>query len=123
MPKQEEEAGKKKYKAQKYVSDNEESDSDCVSSVYSLESSKKGIKINLELNKNEVNFHLDTRSACTIINEETYFNNLHNFKLKQTNVKLKSYTGDQIAVLGECTVPVKYDGGIQAKAYANSRQG
>jgi hypothetical protein len=62
----------------------------------------------MELDKQKVSFVLDTGSAYTIINEDTYHQTLSHLKLNETNIRLKSFTGDRIEVLGECYVPVKY---------------
>ena len=51
---------------------------------------------------------LDTGAAVSIISGEEFFK-LPGVSLEKSNMKLTSYTGDEIPVLGEATVNVKYE--------------
>lgn len=49
---------------------------------------------------------LDTGSAISVINEETYDEKLSDVNLTDTNINLRTYLGESIAQLGVCTVTV-----------------
>lgn len=49
---------------------------------------------------------LDTGSAISVINEETYDEKFSDVNLTDTNINLRTYLGESIAQLGVCTVTV-----------------
>ena len=51
---------------------------------------------------------LDTGAAVSLISQETWQSRLHKIPLKETDVRLKTYTGESIKVLGEAMVTVVY---------------
>ena len=52
---------------------------------------------------------MDTGSAYTLLSKSEYFSKFERHELKSSTVKLRSYTGDKIKVIGEKTVTVKRD--------------
>lgn len=52
---------------------------------------------------------LDTGAALTIISERKYNESLRGLPLEPSTLRLRSYTGDAIPVLGEAQVPVTYE--------------
>ena len=66
--------------------------------------------INVDINGQGVKMELDTGASRSTISEFVYNKCLANVELKQSNVKLRSYTGEFVDVLGEIVVPMKYQG-------------
>lgn len=87
-----------------------ESESDNELGLYSVYSStdgkSKGYKVPSTVNKQQVTFELDTGSACTIISKGTYRELLSNCSLIPASVRLRSYTGERIELVGECNIEV-----------------
>ena len=54
---------------------------------------------------------LDTGASLSTIGEKVYRDKSSRYKLCKSNVKLRSYTGDRVPVLGSIKVPVRYSGG------------
>ena len=54
---------------------------------------------------------LDTGASLSTIVEKVYRDKLSCYKLCRSNVKLRSYTGDRVPVLGSIKVPVRCNGG------------
>ena len=98
-------------KSTRYIGEHS-SDSD-MNSVYQFSSSgRTSTKIMLEpiLGGRKVPMELDTGSSVSIISEDVYKSALRKYPLKKTDIKLKSYSGDEIVLLGQCEIPVKYEG-------------
>ncbi|XP_062566348.1 uncharacterized protein K02A2.6-like [Saccostrea cucullata] len=68
----------------------------------------KDYSVDLELGDKLVKFQIDTGSARTIVNEAVYRNRLSEYNLKKSSASLKSYTKEDIPVLGEFEVTAKY---------------
>ncbi|XP_062604323.1 uncharacterized protein K02A2.6-like [Saccostrea cucullata] len=79
-------------------------------SVFNMETSgkTKDYSVDLELGDKLVKFQIDTGSARTIVNESVYRNRLSEFNLKKSSASLKSYTKEEIPILGEFEVTAKY---------------
>ena len=73
--------------------------------------SVKPIMVEVQINGRPVEMELDTGSAVTILNERTWKETLGRPKLQKSNNQLKSYSGHQIAILGE----------VKAKVTANQQ--
>ena len=54
-------------------------------------------------------FTVDTAASVSIISEATYQQNFSKFALDPPTCRLRSYEGSLISIVGEITVPVKYD--------------
>ena len=106
----------KKVKSTKFVEQDSEVDSDDDVTIFTINTTDSGksdktYTVKLSLGQANVDFQLDTGSACTIVNEHVFKNKLSQFKLQKSQLKLKSYTGDAIELAGQCVVPVQYEGG------------
>lgn len=53
-------------------------------------------------------FEIDTGAAVTLISEQTYQEHCHNTPLQKPSLHLKTYTEEQLQVLGQMTVTVSY---------------
>ena len=60
-------------------------------------------------------FEVNTGAAVNLISEETYQKHFLSKSLQKTSVRLKTYTDDQVRVLGQITVNVSY--GTQKGTY------
>ncbi|KAK3087172.1 hypothetical protein FSP39_002564 [Pinctada imbricata] len=65
-------------------------------------------KVVLEINKTPVTMEIDTGASVSIISEET-FRDLGKLKLSESKAKLKTYTGEDMAILGTVEVHVDYE--------------
>ena len=76
---------------------------------------KEPHRVELKLNGIHTSMEVDTGTAATIINEETYKrisegNQVKNRpKLENAKVKLQTYTGELVKVIGTLNVIVKYE--------------
>ncbi len=52
---------------------------------------------------------MEAGAGLSIINQETYNNNLRNYQLQPTDIQLRTYGGQPITVLGLLNVTVKYE--------------
>ena len=73
-----------------------------------LETTQPSIKVELEINNAEVIMELDTGASLTIMSESTLKQKLPNLKLQASTVMLKTYSGEQLKVLGQAQVKVTY---------------
>ena len=58
-----------------------------------------------------ITMELDRGASLSTIGEKVYRDKLSRYKLCRSNVKLRSYTGDSVPVLGSIKVPVRCNGG------------
>eukprot|EP00731_Ephydatia_muelleri_P015743 Em0009g167a len=80
-----------------------------IGDVFGTTANQKSVKpiiVEVQINGRPVDMELDTGSAVTILNEKTWKETLDRPKLQKSNNKLKSYSGHQIAVLGEVMAKV-----------------
>ncbi|XP_062589261.1 uncharacterized protein K02A2.6-like [Saccostrea cucullata] len=85
--------------------------SDSICSIFCTnekDHSRRKLTVNITVGDEEVEFLIDTGSVRTIVGEAVYQRHLEHFKLTKTDTVLRSYTGDEIGLLGVCHVPVKY---------------
>ena len=68
------------------------------------------VKADIIVNGKTINFVIDTGAHKTIIPESVYRKQYADIPLKRSNVKLKSYSKNNIPVLGEMTAEVQYEG-------------
>ncbi|XP_054259367.1 uncharacterized protein K02A2.6-like [Macrosteles quadrilineatus] len=79
-------------------------------SLYNLKSgSDNGYKVGLVANDVYLEMILDTGSALTICPSEIFYEKISNLKLRPANVKLTTYSGHDVPVLGQVNVNVKYN--------------
>ena len=73
--------------------------------------------IELFINGTLVTFEIDTGSGVSIISEETYYKHFSRIKLMLSNSRIRTYTNEQVDVLGKILVDVK----IKNMLYKQSR--
>ena len=66
------------------------------------------ILISMSLNGSSVQFELDTGAAVTVMSEQKFRQLFPGQPLEQPSVVLKTYTGETLNIVGECTVEVSY---------------
>ena len=66
------------------------------------------LTVKLEIQGKPVLMEVDTGAAVSVISEETYKELFSNLALKKAPVCLKTFTGEQIPILGEIVVDVCY---------------
>lgn len=67
--------------------------------------------VDMQIDGEEVNFEIDTGRCLTLMNEETFKGTWKNHKLpslRPIKIKLETYTGDPVKVIGATLVKVKY---------------
>ena len=110
--------GKRKYSKPRHqikmvhYESNCEYDNDTASSLdlyqVSDEPITPALTVNILLNDRPIEFIVDTAAPVTIISEETLHGNFNGVKLTKSRIKLSSYSGDKIPVVGEFKCNVKY---------------
>lgn len=78
--------------------------------MYSTSNSEKAYTVNVALGEISTTMVLDTGSAVSVVSEDFYQKNLSHFILKPApGLKLKYYSGQNIAIRGCVTIPVQYE--------------
>ena len=92
----------------------EEDDSYTMFAARTIESNP--IMVTCKLEGVPVNMELDTGAALTVIDEDTLYKIFKSdqLKLEESKVKLKTYTGELIPLVGKCTIQVQYGGKLMA---------
>ena len=67
------------------------------------------IELNVDVQGETISMELDTGAAVSLISERTYNQFFSDVSLKKSTVKLKSYSGEDIPVIGQMEVLVKYN--------------
>ena len=90
--------------------DSEEQDSSY--QLFTLESNGQNpITVQVELNEVPTEMEVDTGSSLSLINKSTYdliSSKNHIQVLQKSKVKLKTYTGESVRILGTASVEVTY---------------
>ena len=75
-----------------------------------IDSSTEPIIVSVSLNQVPRNMELDTGASLSVINKDTYnqINALITTPITQSSVKLKTYMGECIPIIGNINVHVKY---------------
>ena len=83
-----------------------------VHTMYSIKAHRVApYTITVDLNNEPVCMEIDTGASVTVINEKTYQQSKVGLKaLENVKVKLQTYTGEKIPVVGSVWIPVKYKG-------------
>ncbi|XP_026046823.1 uncharacterized protein K02A2.6-like [Astatotilapia calliptera] len=88
---------------------NDEAELFGVYSMYSITSSEKGYTVDVVLGSKNTTMLLDTGSAVSVVSDKYYQMHLTHFPIKPASgLKLKSYSGQHIAVRGYIMLPVQY---------------
>ena len=72
-------------------------------------SNSKPIELEVEVQGKTISMELDTGAAVSLISEKTYQKFFSDVSLQKSMVKLKSYSGEDIPVMGQTEVLVKYN--------------
>ena len=72
--------------------------------------SEPSITITPEVNTVSLPMELDTGASVSLISDQTLREHFPNTKLTPSDVRLKTYTGERLTVLGEMTAQVRYRG-------------
>ena len=70
--------------------------------------SKRGIIVDVNVNDTPLEMELDTGASVSLVSEKTWKRVLNASPLKHSEVRLKTYTGERLEVLGELDATVKY---------------
>lgn len=72
----------------------------------------KPIMVELEIEKSPLKMEIDTGCGVSIVNQRFYEEELKekNIELQKSDVKLRTFTGESIPVVGKCQVKVGYQG-------------
>ena len=70
--------------------------------------SSSPIKISLQINNQPLQMEVDTGAAVSLISQRTYQEYLSQIPLEKSDILLKTYTGEQVPVLGKIKVKVSY---------------
>ena len=68
----------------------------------------RDIKININIESVDYTMELDTGASLSLISEDSYQKYFSHLQLENSNMKLTTYTGDNMAVLGELHVKVRH---------------
>ncbi|KAJ8356836.1 hypothetical protein SKAU_G00196300 [Synaphobranchus kaupii] len=80
-----------------------------VYTVYTTSNGKKGITMDVTLDGREVNMHVDTGAAVSLLSEVCYRKSQSQLPLKETKLQLTTYSGQTIPLLGYVQVAVQYE--------------
>jgi len=72
-------------------------------------STTPGITVTPTVNGMQLPMELDTGASVSLISEKTWTERFHSMPLESTSVVLKTYTGQNLKVLGQLTVDVQYE--------------
>ena len=70
--------------------------------------SSSPIKISLQINNQPLQMEVDTGAAVSLISQRTHQEYLSQIPLEKSDILLKTYTGEQVPVLGKMKVRVSY---------------
>ena len=70
----------------------------------------KGYLIEVEINGESINMEVDTAADFSIMSRDTYIKRFKSFPLQNTDVKLKTYSGETLRTCGQMLCKVVYSG-------------
>ena len=76
--------------------------------VQSNGDTSRSMNVQLQINGTPLSMEIDTGAAVSIISEQTQRNLFPDVTLQHSRIKLRTYTGEPMPVLGEMTVDVTY---------------
>lgn len=94
-----------------HLEENSEQVSDDDFSLYTMNSASKPhpYLVSLEINGKLLQMEIDTGASLTLVSERTFRECWPTLKLAHTGVKLHSYSGESVPVVGTADVTVKYE--------------
>ena len=89
----------------------EESDDNLTGALYTMDSTSKPrpYVLNMEINGKPLQMEIDTGASLTLVSERTFRDYWPTLNLSHTRVKLYSYSGESVPVVGTVEVTVKYE--------------
>ena len=78
------------------------------SQIHFIGGNARPIHVTVDINDISLSMELDTGAAVSLISEQQYKSSLSTVPLLESEVVLKTYTGENMRVLGELTVTAKY---------------
>ena len=69
---------------------------------------KSGIQLDLRVRGKPLQMELDTGASVSLISKATWKNRLKSPRLSPSEIRLKTYSGEALKVLGQCMVEVRY---------------
>ena len=93
-----------------HVDESPEEESDDDFALYSLNSASKPrpYLVTIEVDKKPIQMEVDTGASLTLVSERTLRENWPTVNLSHTGIKLHSYSGESVPVVGTADVSVKY---------------
>ena len=85
--------------------------------IHSIMNTNNPYSIKLAVNSKLITFEIDTGSGVSIISEETYKKHLSKVPLQNSSARIRTYTNEQINVLGKIYVDVK----LKREVYKKSK--
>ena len=58
---------------------------------------------------NAVNLNMDTGASLSVISEQQWKNKFPKVKLEDSSVRLRTYTGEELTIIGQAMVKVNYE--------------
>uniref|UniRef100_A0A1A8C840 ribonuclease H n=1 Tax=Nothobranchius kadleci TaxID=1051664 RepID=A0A1A8C840_NOTKA len=80
-----------------------------VYSTYTVGKGEKDIKVTVKLEETPIDMQVDTGAAVTLVPEIVYKKHLSHLPLEATKVRLSTFSGENIPLLGTVTVKAKYE--------------
>ena len=102
-----------RYVREDNVSDNDEQEDDMPFGMYMMQSANIDSRILVPVMLNgdtKINFELDTGASVLVVSEETWKHDLNSIQLQNSGIKLTTYTGELLNVIGEVDIEVSYEG-------------
>ena len=92
----------------KKVSDEDTDEEEILTILHLGKPSTKPIQVELKVNDKPLTFEVDTGASVSLVSEQKLRKVLPHLKLKKANVALRTYTAEEIPLLGETELEVQY---------------
>lgn len=69
----------------------------------------KPLEVQVIIEGKEVTMELDTGASISLVSEETFNRHWSGHQLQPTSIRLKTYSGEQLTVVGEASVEIEYE--------------
>lgn len=79
-----------------------------VYTVYTASNDDRGITVNVKVDDEDISMQLDTGAAVSLASEVLHQSKFPHLAIKESNIKLKAYSGESIPLLGYVLAPVRY---------------
>nr|XP_054921419.1 uncharacterized protein LOC126519842 [Dermacentor andersoni] len=86
------------------------SDDDSEQELYHvINANQSSYEVSVEIEGRKLNMQIDTGAAVTIVPEQVYLSEFPHVKCEPCKMSLRTYTGEQMQLKGQCDVVVKYN--------------